>query len=170
MAINLLASCTYYSVDLSKVSPELRTKLINDAGLDEDQRTYTESGDNLEYYHIPAEAVNWDSAWFDGDELSELLTENIGKFPYYLVFAKNCTWNGSSGYTFCDKIVNTCYRDYDVTLILEKTGKNAILCTESSHDVPCGAPTYIVGLNEKEYNKLQDASFDDIEKFALSKF
>ena len=170
MAINILESCTYYKVDLRKIPADTRETIIKDAGLEKDQVFYTESGDNLEYYHIPADAVNWESAYFEEDELVELLREYLNVHKHYLVFAKNCTWNGSSGYTFCDDIAETCYRDYDITLILEKTGKDAILCTESSHDVPCGAPTYIVGLSEKEYDKLQNASFDEIEKFVLNKF
>ncbi len=170
MNINFLKECTYHSVNLLKVPNELRNKIMEEAGLDADCTTYIESLDNIEFYNIPSEAVDWDDASFDEDQLESILLDTIGKFPHYLVFAQNCKWNGASGYKFCDNILNTVYRDYDSDIIGEQQGKNAIKCKEYSHDVPTGAPTYIIGLTEEEYEKLLDSDFNDIEQFVQSKF
>ena len=169
-SFNILQECTYYQVNLLKVSDELRNKIMEEAGLDSDCVTYMESEDNIDYYGIPSDAIDYDSQEFDEDQLESILEDLVGKFPHYLVFAGGCKWNGSSGYKFCDHIVDTVYRDYDIEIVAKEQGKNALLCSESSHDVPMGAPTYIVGLTEKEYDKLSEASFDEIEAFVQSRF
>ena len=173
MKVDLLKENTWYTVDLLKIKDDaLRDKIMEEAGIDPDNVTYQESEDNIEFYGIPAEAVDWDSQEFDEEQLTDTLYELVGKCPHYLVLAKNCRWNGASGLKFCDDVIGTVTRDYEVSIVANKQGKNAILCVESSHDVPTGAPTYIVGLTEAEYNKLSKLSenFDEIEKFVESRF
>lgn len=168
--INILNSCTYYSVDISNFKKELKDKLIYELGLNGDETFITLDLDTIYDWDIPLEAVNWDTEDIDEVELEELLLDLIGKFPYYLVFAQHCTWNGSSGYAFVEDIKKTVYRNDEANIVLNEEGKGCIKCTESSHDVPGGQPTYIIGLTEKEYNKVKKMSFEEVEQYAISKF
>lgn len=86
----------------------------------------------------------------------------------YLVYAYGCRWNGASGYKICDKIEETIYRDHDATLRpRECTDQgNILVCIESSQDVPTGATTVIVALNNKDRTRLEDATFDKVKVFA----
>lgn len=106
----------------------------------------------------------------DLDMAEMMLTNLIGKHPYYLVFAKGCRWNGSSGYKFCNNIISTFMRDYESNIIIVDHNQNAIKCRESSHDVPMGSDTYIIGLTMPDYERYKDADFTEIEQLALSKF
>ena len=44
--------------------------------------------------------------------------------------------------------------------------ENALELRESSHDVPTGSQTYIIGISTEEYNKLSEAEFEEVVKFA----
>lgn len=169
--MNILGSCTYYDVNVLRLSQDLYDKLNKEyAYIDADCSKLTMSENDISEFHIPCEAIDYDSFEFDEDELEFLLTELLGKHPYYIVLASGCRWNGSSGYKICENILEVCYRNYDITLILQEKHKDAIKCIESSHDVPTGSPTYIVGISQEEYEKIEDYDFNDIEKFVLSKF
>ena len=163
--MNILEACTYYDFK-DDLTPE-DLKVIRDAGFDYIEGEYQNidgesiSGWNLEDY------VVWNSAEFDELECQDLLESLIGIHPHYLVFASGCRWNDASGYTFCDNIVDTIRRNYDVAICYRKhiDGK-ALICDESSHDVPTGSTTVIVGLTDKEYKKLENAEFSEIQAFA----
>ena len=172
MGLNILDSVTYYTVDLSKVDEETKKRMEEDFGsLDEEDNPYLSiTMHDIDRYDIDSTAVNWDSYEFMEDELEWLLESYLNSHPHYLVFASGCRWNGASGYTFCEDIKDTVFRPYDVTLTLEEQGESCIRCRESSHDVPMGSTTIIVGLTEDEYERLEDAEFDEIENFAMSKF
>ena len=86
----------------------------------------------------------------------------------YLVFAKNCRWNGASGYKFAKSFRDAVSRSYDTIQILENIsgGGKAVLVSEYSHDVPQGGTTVIVSLTDREYRKLQKADFEKVQEFA----
>ena len=179
MKLNILDSVTYYNVNLNKVDDEIKKKMEEDFGaLD------TKSPDSkriepdwlnmtlhdIDRYGIDSNAVDWDSGEFIEEELEWLLESYLNSHPHYLVFASGCRWNGASGYTFCENITDTVKRRYEISLVLEEQGESSIKCIESSHDVPTGSTTIIVGLTEEEYERLEDADFSEVEKFAMSKF
>lgn len=169
--LNILESCTEYSIDLTKVTNESLSQLYNDLGDDiKYKNSIRLTGDDIEKYNIDSNAIDYDSVEFLDSILEDTLETLIGKHPHYLVFASGCRWNGNSGYKFCDNITDTVYRDYDITLLLEEQQKNCIKCRESSHDVPTGSTTIIIGISQEIYEQLEDADFNDIEKFAMSKF
>lgn len=170
MGLNILDSVTYYSVNLEKVDSEIKKKMDEEYGSLDGETFLSISMHDIDKFNIDYDAVNWDSSEFMDDELEWLLESYLNNHPYYLVFASGCRWNGASGYKICSDIKDTVYRGYDVTLILEEQGKNCIKCRESSHDVPMGSTTIIIGLSNEEYEKLEDAEFDEIEQFAMSKF
>lgn len=172
MGLNILDSVTYYTVDLEKIDDETKKRMEEDFGsLDEENSPYLSiTMHDIDRYDIDSNAVNWDTGKFMEDELEWLLESYLNSHPHYLVFASGCRWNGVSGYTFCEDIKDTVYRNYDITLTLEEQGESCIRCRESSHDVPMGSTTIIVGLTEDEYERLEDAEFEEIENFAMSKF
>lgn len=164
---NLLESCTFCEIDLNKVSDKTRKELTKDFDLDEIDKTIILTEDCLKKYNIDYDCII--DYQFDKEELNYIITDQIGKYPYYLVFASNVRWNGSSGYKICDEPHKTCERDYDVTLLLNRVEKNAMFCIESSHDVPTGAETIIIGLSIEDYERLNDAEFKEVEEF-VSKY
>lgn len=169
--MNILGSCTYYDVNVLRLSQDLYDKLNKEyASIDADCSTLTMSENDISEFHIPCEAIDYDSFEFDEEELESVLTDLLGKHPYYVVLASGCRWNGSSGYKICKNILEVCYRNYDITLILQEKHKDAIKCIESSHDVPTGSPTYIIGISQEEYNRLIEAQFEEVVKFVESKF
>lgn len=172
MGFRVLDACTLYDVDLLKVNSETYEEISMEFNLDADHTTLNMSLVDIERYKIPENAIDYDSFDFDECMLESLLEEIIGKYPHYLVIALGCKWNGASGYTFCDDITKTVARDYDISLSIEREGNGAIECLESSHDVPTGSTTYIVGLDEDEYNDLNvdDIEIEELVDFAKRKF
>ena len=162
---DIFMKCTMYRIDTDKLDSEQRKMLFDDIGLVEGEPLWLD-GTSIDAYEIPSDAVVWESGEFDElaleDELGLWLN---GQYPHYLVFANACRWNGASGYKFCDNIVDTVYRDYDVSIDIQKEIKNGFVARESSHDVPMGSQTVVLGLTEDEYEQLVDAEFDEIERF-----
>lgn len=165
--MNILDSCTFYKVDQTKLNSEQMHNYIGDSLDDGDLILSLEEIRNAD---ISEDAIDWQSGEFDRDELNYILTDKIGKFPHYLVIACNCKWNGASGYMITDEITKTCERSYDISLDLQEEGRNAIKCRESSHDVPTGSTTYIVGISNKDFNKLEGVDLNDLIKYAESRF
>lgn len=163
--MNILDSCTYYEVDLLKLSDSFRHSVDNVYSIDADTVKLPISLSDINKLNIPEEAINYDSVEFDEYELESLLIDYIGKHPAYLVFASGCKWNGVSGYKICDDIKNTVIRNYDISLILINQFKNGIECMEYSHDVPTGSPTYILGISNEDREKIEDMEFNDIENY-----
>lgn len=165
--MNILESCTYYEVDQNKLNREQLRDFVGDSP-NEDNLIL--SLENIRLADISDDAVDWESGELDEDELAYTLTELIGKFPHYLVIACGCNWNGGNGYMFTDEITKTCKRSYDISLDLLEEGKNAIKCRESSHDVPMGGNTYIIGLTEEEFELLEEKDLDELIKVAEARF
>ena len=104
------------------------------------------------------------------EEPDDLLDSLMAKANHYLVFAYNCRWNGASGFKIVSTIRSAVSRSYETTqtvLNVSPKGKSVLL-HESSHDVPMGAHTVIIGLTEKEYSRLEDEEFDAVQAFADS--
>lgn len=99
----------------------------------------------------------------------ENIHDYIGNYDCYLVFVFSHGWQHQNGYQFYQRLDQTLDRKYDATFTLVNTVKNGIICLECSHDNPTGCKTLICGLSEKEYAKLANADFGEIEKYALKK-
>ena len=165
--MNILDSCTFYEVDQTKLNSE---QLRNFVGDSLDEGSLILSLEQIKNADIPEEAIDWESGGFDREELNYILTDKIGRLPHYLVIACSCRWNGASGYMFTDEIAKTCERSYDVSLDLVEEGRNAIKCRESSHDVPMGGTTYIIGLTEEEFELLEEKELDKLIEIAEARF
>ena len=107
---------------------------------------------------------------FDEDEYMDFISELIKTANHYLVCAYHCTWNGRTGYKFVDTLSDAFYREYDCSQYYKggSRGGKSICISEYSHDVPMGHTTMIIGLTDKEYEKLSywDVDFDTVIKFA----
>lgn len=107
---------------------------------------------------------------FDEYEYEDFISELIKKAEHYLVCAYACTWDKRTGYKIVDELKDAFYRDYDCHqyYVGGSNGGKSICITEYSHDAPMGYMTLIIGLTNKEYEKLSywDIDFNTIIKFA----
>ena len=101
----------------------------------------------------------------------ELYHKFLKKADNYLIYLRNCKWNGASGYKVVDNIECIFDRGYDcsINLLSVSGGKKFVKCREAHHDVPTGHYSYIVALTKSEYSKLNCIGkncsvFDYIEK------
>lgn len=108
---------------------------------------------------------------FNEDEFLDFMEQFLKEYDHYLVVAYSSNWRGQTGYKFTDNIIDTVYRKYDVTqnIIGGTNSRKSLLIKEYHHDVPMGHETIIIGLTEKEYEKLDYSSVEDIIKFADTK-
>lgn len=108
---------------------------------------------------------------FNEDEFLNFMEQFLKEYDHYLVVAYSSNWRGQTGYRFTDNIIDTVYRKYDVTqnIIGGTNSRKSLLIKEYHHDVPMGHETIIIGLTEKEYEKLDYSSFEDIIEFADTK-
>lgn len=163
---DILESCTYYPIDLELLDSKILEKIKDEYGIDESDKYITLDGVTIDDLNINSEAIRYESADFDKISLEDILESYIGKHPYYLVFASGCRWNGASGYKITSNIIDTVLRDYEISLYyISHIEDRALICKESSHDVPMGSETFIIGISEDEYEKLEDFEFDEIEEF-----
>lgn len=108
---------------------------------------------------------------FNEDEFLDFMEQFLKEYDHYLVVAYSSNWRGQTGYKFTDNIIDTVYRNYDVTqnIIGGTNSRKSLLIMEYHHDVPMGHETIIIGLTEKEYEKLDYSSVKDIIEFADTK-
>ena len=103
--------------------------------------------------------------WEYEDFISNLIKSN----NHYLVCAYGCDWRGRTGYKFVDELADAFARDYDCHQYYSggSQGGKSIRITEYSHDVPMGHSTMIIGLTDREYDKLTLCeNFETIINFA----
>lgn len=114
---------------------------------------YVDDFDGVEYSYTDDIEID--------DTFSYLMNKRYNK---YLVVAFNCTWSGASGYSLKEDYIDCFVRNYDSTMYVTGSSKNGkyLKLRESHHDVPCGHTTIVVGLTDKEYEKLEDKDVDYI--------
>ena len=117
------------------------------------------------------EVGNYEGYGFSKDEFLDFMEQFLKEYDHYLVVAYNSNWRGQTGFRFTDNIIDTVYRKYDVTqnIIGGTNSRKSLLIMEYHHDVPMGHETIIIGLTDKEYEKLDYSSFEDIIEFADTK-
>lgn len=157
----------YYSVPVEDLTEEA----INDLRIEtEDGQEYTlisqydvnygnylKSYDRLEY--------DYTDTWEFKDFVDYLINKKY--YEHYLVVGFNCTWNNASGYTITDDYYDCFYRRYDCSMTVTGSsvnGKYLTLC-ESHHDKPFGHTTLIMGLTEREYQKLDNMNVAEVIEF-----
>jgi hypothetical protein len=120
------------------------------------------------------DSIDYNSYYFDNEIWEDFVTGLMNTtYNHYLVYLKNSTWNGLTGVKIVDSYKECFIRDYDTSMYYEKSSVNGkvLILREYSHDVPTGHDTIIIGLTEKEFEKM-DNDFDTnkIIEFALAKY
>ena len=163
--MDIIESCTYYSFKGNLSSEDI--KALQDAGFEDEYNIDgIIDGQSVIDWNLE-NCVNLESRSFSDIDCIALLQSWIGYHAHYLVFAQGCRWNGASGYTIVPRILDTLHRPYDATFHYKNHIEGrALICMESSHDVPTGSTTVIVGLTDKEFEKFEDAEFSEVEAFA----
>jgi len=163
---NIFDEVTFYGVCVDEIKEDVRERMEADGLCDFDDDVIMISRADIDYYDIDINAIRWGECFFDDDMLNEILQDCIGNYPHYLVFAENCTWDGRSGYRFFKDVTETLARSYEINFCIDYTNsKDVIIGIESSHDCPMGHYTYIIGLTEKQYEKLYYSNFEKISNF-----
>ena len=161
--LNMVLYC--YAVDVSKLTDEQKAEL---GGFDEDEHWAMLNGADIDTYDINYDAVDW---WDYESELDcdpDYIENFIKKSDVYLVWAGGCRWDGASGYKFADDFYDAVSRSYDNTQYIkdQSKGGKVLYVSEHSHDVPMGGSTKYIALTEREYERLKDADFATVKKFA----
>lgn len=170
--MNIFDEATLVHTDISECTKEEKKRMM-EYGFDSE---FLESDNIVLSYQqvndLHLENAIYEQSCIDNDILESILMENLGEAPHYLVFASNCTWDGKSGYKFCDNLLDTISRDYDVSISIDdpRPQNTIIKCRESSHDVPTGGTTYILGLANEEYDLLKEYNFEQIEEYVENRF
>ena len=102
---------------------------------------------------------------YDGDEELSILESCLKPAKHYLLYGACMTWDGRDGYNIVDDLSHALYRGYEVSdTIVDYNGRCLELC-ESSHDVPTGAPFYVIGIGERTKRTLEDSDSQAVRKF-----
>lgn len=168
--LNILEECTCYLINLLKLSDETRALIDKEYSIDADCPSISISGNEVSRLNIPEEAIDYDCVGFDSNRLEDIMEEYLGIHPAYLLFGSGMRYNGSSGYKVVNSLVETCERNYDISLYLkEDLGNDTIICLESSHDSPTGHEMIMIGLNDEEVEAFEEYDFDEVEEFVNKK-
>lgn len=102
---------------------------------------------------------------YDDDEELYILQSCLKHAKHYLLYGAGMTWNGCDAYNFVDDLAYALYRGYETSdTIVDYNGRCLELC-ESSHDVPTGAPFYIIGIGERTKRTLESSDFQTVKQF-----
>lgn len=165
--ISLDEEFTLMSIDTEKLPQEY----LDDWGIDtSDETTSIWYEDAWDLYS--KDLIDWNDVEFDMfDEYAyrEFIDNLVKPSNHYLLFGFNCTWRGSNGYNIVDNLEAAFRRSYECHQYpMEVTkGNKALHMIESHHDVPGGHSVVIIALTDKEYEKLDNSDFEDVEKFAF---
>lgn len=93
-------------------------------------------------------------------------------YNHFLLVAYNHTWDKRTGYKIVNDKIDILLRDYDVSTYIVGATKNkkSILFQEFSHDCPTGYELLVIGLTDKEYEKIENYNFDKVLNFAKNNF
>lgn len=163
--INIQEVGQYYSVKFDDIKDEWKSSYdygeeVVDIALDS-LNDVVKDGSSYEYdYFDETEYVEYVGSLMD-----------VEKYNHYLVFAYNCRWNGASGYSIVDDYEDCFCRNYDTSMYYQDGSSSGkwMCIKEYSHDVPMGSDTYIIGLTDKEYERLNDCNFGKIQEFIEDK-
>lgn len=134
---------------------------------DMDGDTYLLNGNELD--GIKEEYKDCYFDFFDTVSYREFVNNELVKpHEQYLVFALGYGWRRRNAYRFKNSIEDALSVDYDNEFYIEGTtrGEKSILLKEYSHDNPMGCHWLVVGLTDREYDRLSNSEFAIIEKFA----
>ena len=102
---------------------------------------------------------------YDSDEETNILQSCLKTAKYYLLYGVSMTWNGHDGYRIIDDLFDALSRGYEVSDTIADYNGRMLALRESSHDVPMGAPFYIIGIGERTKRTLENSDFATVKRF-----
>lgn len=164
--VNIQEIGVYYTIPIKNIKEDKRNEfdyedLEDYITLDSEtinDSDYIEDYSNIEY--------DYTDTWEIEDFLGNLM--NTKKYEHYLVLLDYATWCNSSGVKIFNDYKECFYRNYDSSMYYEDSSKKGKILTlrEYHHDKPTGHNTYIIGLTETEYNKLENKSIEYLIDYA----
>ena len=163
--MNIQEIGVYYDIPIKDIYEDKRDEFdyedLNDSVLLDnisiDSGCYVENFDNIEY------------AYTDEIEIEDTIMQlmNYKKYNHYLVVLFNGHWTGASGYKIFDDYMECFYRDYGVNMYVKGSSRSGkyLKLREYHHDVPMGHDSIIIGLTDREYEKLDNMNIDEIIDF-----
>ena len=164
--IDLQQVGTYYSVPIKDIFEEKRKEfdfenlddyiLLNKYSIDSGE--YVENYNNINYEYTDELEIDY--------YFHQLM--NYKKYNHYLVVLFNSRWNGASGYKIFNNYMYCFCRDYDNTMYVKGSSKMGkyLKLREYHHDNPMGHDSIIIGLTDREYEKLDNMNIEQIIDFA----
>ena len=164
--IDLQQVGTYYSVPIKDIFEEKRKEfdfenlddyiLLNKYSIDSGE--YVENYNNINYEYTDELEIDY--------YFHQLM--NYKKYNHYLVVLFNSRWNGASGYKIFNNYMDCFCRDYDNTMYVKGSSKMGkyLKLREYHHDNPMGHDSIIIGLTDREYEKLDNMNIEQIIDFA----
>ena len=163
--MNIQEVGVYYDVPIKDIYEDKRDEfdyedLDDSVLLDKisiDSGCYVENFDNIEYDYTDEIEIE--------DTIMQLM--NYKKYNHYLVVLFNSRWTSASGYKIFDNYKECFYRDYDVNMYVKGSSRSGkyLKLREYHHDVPMGHDSIIIGLTDREYEKLDNMNIDEIIDF-----
>lgn len=157
----------YYSVPIKDIYEDKRKEFDYDEELENDyvslDRYSIDSGEYVENYD------NCEYDYTDEMEIDDYFKSlmNYKKYDYYLVVLFNSRWTNASGYKIFNDYMECFYRDYDNTMYVKGSSRSGkyLKLREYHHDKPMGHDTIIIGLTDREYEKLSNMNIEEIIDF-----
>lgn len=163
--MNIQEVGVYYDVPIKDIYEDKRDEfdyedLDDSVLLDKisiDSGCYVENFDNIEYDYTDEIEIE--------DTIMQLM--NYKKYNHYLVVLFNSRWTSASGYKIFDNYKECFYRDYDVNMYVKGSSRSGkyLKLREYHHDVPMGHDSIIIGLTDREYEKLDNMNIYEIINF-----
>lgn len=161
----------FKKVDIQEVGNFISTKASNikeefrdDDGIDKEMIK------NEEYVSIPIgclyehliDEYDYECDNFDEIEFLDFVEDLIKKAEHYLIVAYKYNWRGQTGVKITNSLLDCFYREYDCSqyVIGGSKGKKILSIKESHHDNPMGSEVLIIALTDKEYEDLENASWE----------
>lgn len=157
----------YYSIAVEG----LTEKAFKEYGFDDSEEYVSISQTDIYNDDIVKDSslIRYNDYYFDEYEWESTVVDLMNSnYNHYLVVLCNSTWNGASGLKIFDKYEDCFKRDYDCSMYYVKSStKGKVLeLKEHHHDIPTGHKSMIIGLTDREFERLDNMSWEEQFKFA----
>ena len=158
--LNIYDHCATIRVDLLDLPSYIYDELVEHFFIDVDMDFMEMSLEDIQKYQIPTKSLTFDSYTLQTDLLEDLIRQQSGNYPYYLVYTE-----GYFKIANITELVNTLTQHN----ILKQTLNAYIINTIdnkgfSYFGLSYPKMTYIVGLTASDYNQLINVELSDIER------
>lgn len=114
---------------------------------------------------------DYDGEYYDEANYDDFIDALLKDYDNYLVVGLGMNWRGGNGYKITNNKLDCFYRNYDCSQYVtgfSRGGKTLIL-REHHHDVPLGYGLIVIGITDREKDKLEYLDFEKIIEYAKAK-